>query len=706
MLAIYKREVASYLRNFVGMLFIAILLAFIGLYFTVYNLINGYPYFTYAVSGVIFLLLICIPILSMRSLSEERHSKTDQLILTAPVSVGGIVIGKFLALLTVFAVPTVIICFYPLIMRIFGSVPMAESYLGVLAFFLFGMTCLSIGLFISSITESQVIAAVLSFGALFLGYMMSSICSLISTTGNLLTRILSCYDLYTPYTMLLNGTLDIGSVIYYFSVTGLFLFLTAQSIQKRRYSVSVKNLRFGAYSSGMIAVAVAIVVVLNVLVGEMPSTWTSLDVTSGQIYSLTDQTKEYVKNMQEDVTIYVLSNEDSCDTTLKQTLDRYNDLSDHITVEYVDPTINPAFVQKYTASSVSMNSLIVVSEKRSKIVYSSSIYESSYDYDYYTGSYTTTTTGYDGEGQITSALDYVLTDEMPKIYMTEGHGEYTLSSSFSTALDKENIESETINLLNYEAIPEDAACVMINAATTDLSSDDKDKIIAYLEKGGKVVVVTGYTTEPLPNLEDLLAYMGLYKADGLVLEQDEDLYYRVPFYLLPEVGSSKYTAGIYGKYYVFTPYAQGILTGEETEDIGYNQFLYTSDSAFAKADTSNAQDFQKTEGDTDGPFAIGVEATKTVGESEAVMVVFGCEQIFTDDANVVVSGANQMLFTNTLGSFVDHEVSVSIPAKSYEVSNLTLTEAQIVRTALCTTILLPVGFIVTGFLIWFKRRKR
>lgn len=168
--------------------------------------------------------MLTVPILTMRILAEEKRCKTDQLILTAPVSVGGIVMGKFLALLTIFAIPVAIICFYPLIMAQYGSVPMGEAYLSILAYFLFGMTAIAIGLFLSSVTESQVIAAVLTFLVLFLGYMMDSICSIISSTGNLLTRLLRCFDLYTPFSNLLNGTLDVSSIVYYVSVTALVLF--------------------------------------------------------------------------------------------------------------------------------------------------------------------------------------------------------------------------------------------------------------------------------------------------------------------------------------------------------------------------------------------------------------------------------------------------------------------------------------------------
>lgn len=704
MFAIYKRELKSYFHSFIGFLFIGVLLFFVGLYYTAYNLFSGYPYFAYAISSVIFIFLLAIPILSMRILSEERRNKTDQLILTAPVSVGQIVMGKFFALLTIFAIPTLIICVYPLILSRFGSVPLGEAYLSILAFFLYGMACIAIGLFVSSLTESQVIAAVLGFGFLFLGYMMTGICSLISSTGNLLTKILCVYDMYTPFANLLNGTLDVGSVVYYISLTALVLFLTVQSVQKRRYSISVKQFSVGAYSTGMIAVAVAVTVLVNIVVGELPSTVTSIDLTAEKLYSLTDQSKEFVANMDEDVTIYVLVSEDSCDTTLAQTLDRYDDLSDHITVEFVDPNVNPRFHTQYTSDSISINSLIVVSEKRSKVIDAGEIYESTLDYS----TYSYTTTGYDGEGQITSALDYVTSEDLPKVYMTTGHSEAEFSSTFTTALEKENVEYETINLMNYDTVPEDAACLIIHAPSSDFSEDDKNKVIAYLEAGGKVITNTLYNGVEMPNYYAILEYMGISVADGLVIEGNNQYYYQSPFYLLPDISYSDYTYGVYSQYYVFAPYAQGMILNTEDESIEFTEILRTSSDAYAKADMMNATDYSMTDADVAGPFTIGVEAVKAVGDGtvEATMVVYSCSELFTDAASQMVSGANQILFTNTVGQFVNHEVSVSIPVKSYEVSTLTLTQSNILLIGAVTTVILPLGCLIVGFVIWFKRRRR
>lgn len=167
MIAIFKREWKAYFQNIIGWLFIAAIIALYGLYFLVYNLRSGYPYISYPLSSIAFILLLAVPVLTMRSLAEERHSRTDQLVLTAPISVGKLVLGKFLAMAAIFSVAMAVICISPLILSAYGTVPMGESYVAILGFWLYGLACIAVGMFLSSITESQVIAAVLTFAALF-----------------------------------------------------------------------------------------------------------------------------------------------------------------------------------------------------------------------------------------------------------------------------------------------------------------------------------------------------------------------------------------------------------------------------------------------------------------------------------------------------------------------------------------------------------
>ena len=164
MKAIYKRELKSYLTSMVGYLFIFFVLILAGVYFSAYQLSAAIPKFEYTLSAMTFVFLIGVPILTMRVMAEERKQKTDQLLLTAPVSVGSIVMGKFLALVTIYAIPVGVLCFYPLIMSKFGAVSFGSAYTAILGFFLLGCSNLAIGMFdITGIVYFVSVAAVCLF---------------------------------------------------------------------------------------------------------------------------------------------------------------------------------------------------------------------------------------------------------------------------------------------------------------------------------------------------------------------------------------------------------------------------------------------------------------------------------------------------------------------------------------------------------------
>ena len=546
------------------------------------------------------------------------------------------------------------------------------------------------------------IAAVVSFGVLFFGYIVNGLCSMISSTGNLFTRFLSVFDMSERFSNLLNGSFHLTSVLYYLSVIVLALILTVQSIQKRRYQLSRKTLSLGTYSSSVVVLSLAVIVVLNLLVAQLPEKYTVFDVTSDQLYSLTTETKEIADGITDDIQIYVLANEDNADTTLDETLKKYEGLNSHIKVSYVDPAVNPKFYLQYTDGSVSSNSLIVESGKRSRVIDYSDIYEYSYDYTNYTQS----VTGYDGEGQLTSALAYVTSDEMPKIYLLEGHGESSFDSTFSNAIEKENLDYETINLMDYDEVPEDASCVVINAPTSDFSADDTEKMLSYMEKGGDIFFVSCYTGEAHENIDRLLDYYGVNVKEGLIIETDRGHYYQDPFYILPEINYDDITSGIYNNgSYVFAPYAQGITT-EEKEDVTIAELLSSSDNSYLRNDISGVDSYEKQDSDEDGPFQIGVKCEKSAGEETSTAIIYTSSNMFTNDANMIVSGTNVKLFTASLGTFASHETSVSIPVKSMEADYLTVPQGTIMIIALVTVVLLPVLFIVGGFIVWFRRRKK
>ena len=287
MTAIYKRELKSYLTSMVGYLFIFFVLVLTGIYFSAYQLSAAYPKFEATLSAVTFVFLIGVPILTMRVLAEERKQKTDQLLLTAPVSVGNIVTGKYLALVTVYAIPILVLCTYPLIMSKFGTVDFGTAYTAILGFFLLGCANIAIGVFMSALTESQVIAAVLTFVLLFAFYMMNGISSFFSKTSmstcvtfgllilaaalivytmikNVLIsaavgvigevilvivyllkssvfeggiqKVLDIFNLSGHFDNFTNNIFDIKGIVYFLSVIAVCLFLTMQSILKRRWN--------------------------------------------------------------------------------------------------------------------------------------------------------------------------------------------------------------------------------------------------------------------------------------------------------------------------------------------------------------------------------------------------------------------------------------------------------------------------------------
>ncbi|MFI3237779.1 MAG: ABC transporter permease [Lachnospiraceae bacterium] len=235
MLAIYKRELHSYFTSMTGCAFIAFTTALGSLYFILYNMYSGYAYFAYALVSTVFFMIITIPILTMRSFAEDKRNKTEQLLMTAPISLTKIVLGKYFAILTVFAVPVSIFCTFPLIIDHLGYANFFIDYSTILAYFLFGAVFISVGMYVSALTESQVIAAIGSFAILYIFYMWDSFI--------LFCPVYELIDVLAEFSLMgilnnfaYNKIFDAVGLVTYISVAFIFVFLTIQTLQKRRWS--------------------------------------------------------------------------------------------------------------------------------------------------------------------------------------------------------------------------------------------------------------------------------------------------------------------------------------------------------------------------------------------------------------------------------------------------------------------------------------
>lgn len=708
MLAIFKREFKSYFQNVIGWLFVAALLAVYGLYFYVYNLKNGYPYISYDLKGIGFIMMIAVPILTMRSLSDEKKTKTDQLMLTSPVSVGRIVAGKYLAMAAVYTIDIALFTLSPLVLSIYGKVALSEAYVALFGYWLYGLSCIAVGLFISSISESVIISAILTFAALFLSYMMQSITGLISSSGNLLTKVLNCFDLYTPFENFVSGCFSVTSAAYYVTVTLLLCFLTTQSIQKRRWAFSKKMIGTGAFSAGMIVIMCAICVVVNLVVTALPAKYTSIDCSATKLYSLTNDTKDRVSKLDEDITIYVLNSKKSKDAKIDETINRYKDLSSHINVKYVDPATSPKFYQDYTDTTPTTNSLIIESKNRSKVIDYNDIYEydsSSYYYGYQSQS---SITGYDAEGQITSAIEYVTmdADELPVIYQITGHNETEIGSNFQSVVSKANANLKSLELFNEEKVPEDATAIIINSPTVDFNDEDAQKVIDYLNGGGKAMIIGCYAyNDELANFNKILSAYNVSFKTGVVAENDSSKYYQNPLYLLPTVETTDYTSDATDGY-VFLAGSCAISYPEDTDDVTYTKLLSTSDSAVLKKDWKNITTSKAEDADENGPFTTGLAVNDS--STGASIVVFGTPYVVEDSYDNAVSGNNADMFKDVITSMTGNVEFASsvIPVKDYTLSNITINTLQAVVTGLIIMIAVPILLIIIGIVVWAMRRKK
>ena len=491
-------------------------------------------------------------------------------------------------------------------------------------------------------------------------------------------------------------------------LTGIFKKKNKDQNEKKhiKKGINKKTLKNGSYSVVLSVIFVVIIVVVNLIVDAFPSTYTELDVSDQQLFSIGDQTKDFLKELDKDVTIYQIAQSGSEDEVVSKLLKKYEEASDHIKVETKDPVVNPKFTSEYTDEEVSSNSLIVVCEDRSKVVDYNNIYESSIDYN----TYSYTTSGFDGEGQITSAISYVTSDNLPVLYTLDGHGEKSLDSTLQEDIEKANIEIKSLNLLTEESVPEDADCLMINSPSTDISEEERDAIIEYLENGGKAMIFSDYTEESMDNFDAVLENYGVERVDGIVIEGDAQHYaMQMPYYLLPDVSSAEAVSDFSSQgYFVLAPYAQGIRQLDNVRDtLTIESLLTTSDEAYSKTDL-NTETLEKTDEDIDGPFDIGVSITEEVDDDKTTQIVYySTANLMDSQINQMVAGGNEQMITESLNWMcsTDETSTISIPSKSLEVSYLTVTAYDAAYWKICVMGLIPGVFLVVGFVVWLKRRK-
>lgn len=500
---------------------------------------------------------------------------------------------------------------------------------------------------------------------------------------------------------------------------------------KKQFKTGAKA---GAYSAVLSIIVVAALIVVNLIVGALPSKYTKLDTSKDSMFTFDEKTEKFVSQLGENVSVYHIAEEGSEDTYISEILNRYSQMNAHIKVERVDPAKNPKFVSKYTDSTLSNNSLIVVSEKteRSKVVLYDDIYylycemlggkTDSQTLNYYNQMYYQQygktldfSSVFAGESAVVSAIDYVTCEVIPKLYVLSGHSESSLNSALTEWLGTQNYElceleitKSKVNLDGTQTteivdVPSDAEALLINSPRKDLSSGEIDSIKKYVSEGGKVIVLCDYISVENESLHKLAEHYGLDVNIGLVLEGDSSKYSATPYYIRPTLSTHSITSGLSN---VIMPISHGIKIAQSMpEGMKATALLTTSDKAYAKPIDFDASaegaTFEKADGDIEGPFTVGalVEC-----EGAGKVVWYASSAYMLSDSSA--GSSTSTLYASTVNYLCDKIETISVRTIDLTTAPLSVTESSAKLWGTITIAIIPLSFIGIGLYVWLRRRSK
>jgi len=383
--------------------------------------------------------------------------------------------------------------------------------------------------------------------------------------------------------------------------------------------------RAGSYSVIISVLAIAVVIVLNLIISGLPESVTNVDLTDADVLALSEQTKQMLDELDEDVTVYLLLEDDGNeDEYIHELLKRYSDLSKHFRFETVNIVLYPNFVSRYTDQTLYENSMIIVSDKRHTVIDFFEVYQYTFEDGSSEENLQVQDVRFFGEEKLTNALDFVTTDILPVVYNLTGHGEGSFSTLLQELVALDNMTLLDLSLMQSDGVPADCDCLIINTPSVDIADDEKEMILDYLESGGSLLLVSDYTKTGFANLNEIMDYYGMYSGDTVILEGNSNHYYSSRNMILPNIGEHDVTSAIRrGGYFVMTPVSMPIFEkANHRESLTITPLLESTKESYIKADFDNRTTDEKESGDKMGPFSIAVAAEDLHGDGISLGLVF------------------------------------------------------------------------------------
>lgn len=478
-------------------------------------------------------------------------------------------------------------------------------------------------------------------------------------------------------------------------------------IKNTREQFGTRSSKMGSYSFFLTVVVLAILVTVNIALSFLPDSYVQEDLTANQLYSISSQSKVMLSSLEEDITIYWVVASGEEDEYVEKLLHNYEDYSSRVTVEKKDPDLNPDFTNNYTDETIYNNSVIVECGDKYRYISYQDMYETS-SMSYY--SMYSSADEFAGESLITSAISYCTTEELPVIHILEGHGEAELTESFQEALERDNLETETLSLLNSETVPEEVSCILVNAPSTDISETERDMLLDFMERGGRVLIISGTAEEEqLPNLKSVMENYGISVLEGVVVEENTDNYvYGNPVLLMPEMNSSDITDPLMeDNYQVVVPVSKALDVSEASEDVTVTSLLESSEESFLKDEGYDIETYEQEEGDVQGPLTLAALVTKDLEDDQQMQLVWIASSMMLEEAyNAYSSDANEDFILNVLEMMCEKDDSISVRSKSLTNEYLTISTADSSMIKVATMGMIPGIYLITGIVVAVRRRKR
>lgn len=471
-------------------------------------------------------------------------------------------------------------------------------------------------------------------------------------------------------------------------------------------SFSSRRFKMGGYQTLVMVIVVVLVIILNLVVKKLDIT---IDLSSDQKYTLTEDSKKVAENVKDSIKMYYMCSEGSENVIIEKVVNQYDGLG-NIEVIQKDPVIYPTFSKQYTEEEISANDVIVVNETkdRNELVKSSAMVVQGMDYTSYSATQTL-----DAEGQLTAALQKLTSETGVKLYYTSGHNETPLNESFTDLMTKSNIDFQEFATASLSTVPEDCNVLMVNAPQYDFSEDEYKCISEYLKNGGKAVFfLNALTAEKMTNYEKLLSDYGVDVAEGYVSDAEGAMNKQTPYLLTPDVQEHDITADV-GDKQVVVPVSKGMTVQSDVRStLTVTPFLQTTDSAFSKTDLTSENLSVKEENDIDGPFSVGLavkdvytENTKGAGNATEI-VVFGAGDMAAADFIATNQFGNRTMLLNTISYLSGEETTtLAIPKRSLDEETVAIEKGDRIFFTVLLVVLIPLALLAAGFVIWFRRRK-